>query len=114
MSIYSSLLKDKEQGKKSFAVLIDPDKTTGDQCESLAQKSQSAAVDFILVGSSLLTNDTLDECIKILKANCSIPVILFPGNILQVSNHADAILLLSLISGRNAETLIGKHVIAAP
>ena len=83
-------------------------------CETLATNAQLAGVDLIFVGSSLLTTDDLDDCIKIIKQHCNIPVVLFPGSVLQISGFADAILLLSLISGRNAEMLIGKQVIAAP
>ncbi len=71
-------------------------------------------MDFFFVGGSLLTNDTLDSCIRILKEASDIPVILFPGNVLQVNPRADAILFLSLISGRNSEMLIGRQVISAP
>lgn len=114
MSIYSKILRDKNEGRKNFAVLVDPDKTQNRICETLARDSQLAGVDMIFVGSSLLTSNNLDECIKILKQNCSIPIVLFPGSTMQISVNADAVLLLSLISGRNAEMLIGKQVIAAP
>lgn len=99
---------------KKLAVLVDPDKPTDEQVVKLAIRAEKAKVDFIFVGGSLLTNDNLDSCIRLLKANSSIPVVLFPGNSLQLSGKADAFLLLSLISGRNAEMLIGRHVIAAP
>ena len=85
-----------------------------DQLELLTSTSQKAGVDFFFVGGSLLTSGSLDTCVKILKANSNIPVVLFPGNTYQVSNHADAILFLSLISGRNPDMLIGMHVISAP
>jgi phosphoglycerol geranylgeranyltransferase len=114
MSIYSGLLEHKKHDRKKFAVLVDPDKVNNAACETLAADAQLAGADFIFVGSSLLTGNHLDNCIHIIKQNCSIPVILFPGNILQICPLADAILLLSLISGRNAEMLIGKQVIAAP
>ena len=114
MSIYSNILQHKKEGRKQFAVLIDPDKANKQKCETLACEAQLAGVDLIFVGSSLLTRDDLDNSIKIIKQNCGIPVVLFPGSILQISLFADAILLLSLISGRNAEMLIGKQVIAAP
>ncbi|HLC82699.1 MAG TPA: geranylgeranylglyceryl/heptaprenylglyceryl phosphate synthase, partial [Bacteroidia bacterium] len=71
-------------------------------------------VDFIMVGGSILSNGSFEKCIQSIKKNTSIPVLIFPGNHLQISKNADAILLLSLISGRNPELLIGKHVIAAP
>jgi len=71
-------------------------------------------VDYFFVGGSLLTNDNLNDCIKTIKDNSKIPVILFPGNTMQINQNADGILFLSLISGRNAELLIGKQVITAP
>lgn len=70
--------------------------------------------DLILVGGSLITNGFFDNCVRIIKKECSLPVVLFPGGIMQISDAADAILFLSLISGRNSELLIGKHVQAAP
>ena len=109
--IYDILLKSKSTGKKLFAVLIDPDKF--DSIEVL-EKSKDAGVDFIMVGGSILSNGNFENCIQTLKRLTTIPVIIFPGNNLQISENADAILLLSLISGRNPELLIGKHVIAAP
>ena len=114
MSVYSQLLSAQKDSKKLFAVLVDPDKTDPASAEKLAYGAMEAGVDFLFVGSSLLLNGTLDECLKTLRRHCSIPLVLFPGNIMQVSHHADAILYLSLISGRNADMLIGKQVLAAP
>jgi len=71
-------------------------------------------VDFFFVGGSLIVNDVLDDCLLEIKKRCDIPIILFPGDSYQLSYRADGILFLSLISGRNAELLIGKHVITAP
>lgn len=106
--------KNKTTGKKHLAVLIDPDGIENEtQLLHICQKSNQAGVDFILVGGSLITNGFFNRCIELIKANSSAPVILFPGNIMQVSKHADAILFLSLISGRNPDLLIGKHVLAA-
>jgi phosphoglycerol geranylgeranyltransferase len=102
------------KNRKLFTVLVDPDKTRIPELEALARASADAGVDYFFVGGSLLTNNSLELCIKVLKANCAAPVIIFPGNSLQMSNKADAILFLSLISGRNAEMLIGRHVISAP
>lgn len=109
-AIYSSILKNKKQGKKQFAMLIDPDKFD----PRVIKLAEAADIDFIMVGSSILTNGNLDLCIQTIKKQTTIPVVIFPGNNLQISKHADGILLLSLISGRNPELLIGKHVIAAP
>jgi phosphoglycerol geranylgeranyltransferase len=112
--IYHSLMERKQQGKKSFAVLVDPDKVNDHNMEQLVQLSVAAGVDYFLVGGSLVISNYLDECVQAIKQNCSIPVILFPGSPSQVSKYADALLYLSLISGRNAELLIGQHVISAP
>jgi putative glycerol-1-phosphate prenyltransferase len=98
---------------KQLAVLIDPDKCSKDQLISVVRESVDARVDYFLVGGSLLF-ESLEDCISLIKAESDIPVIIFPGNALQVSDKADAILFISLISGRNPEYLIGHHVIAAP
>lgn len=112
--VYSQLLEAKQKNKKQFAVLIDPDKTNLAKLETLLFLSKDNIIDYWFVGGSLLTNDTLDESIKYLKKHSNIPVVLFPGNYMQINRNADGILFLSLISGRNPEMLIGKHVIAAP
>ena len=114
MSIYNSLCERKTSGKKSFAVLIDPDKVNDEKMHHLVKLAVNARVDYFLVGGSLVISNYLDACIKIIKANCSIPVILFPGSPSQVSKYADSLLYLSLISGRNPELLIGQHVVSAP
>ncbi len=112
--IQQKLQINKKNGRKAFAVLIDPDKIDIHNCATLLNISLENKVDFFLVGGSLITGSGLNQIIKFLKSNCSIPVILFPGNNLQIDLSADAILLLSLISGRNPEFLIGQHVVAAP
>lgn len=112
--IYPSLAQKKKQGKKSFAVLIDPDKVNTSLLDELTELSLAAKVDYFFVGGSLVISNRLDEVVQHIKANCSIPVILFPGSPTQVSKYADALLYLSLISGRNAELLIGQHVVSAP
>ncbi|MBN2639294.1 MAG: geranylgeranylglyceryl/heptaprenylglyceryl phosphate synthase [Bacteroidales bacterium] len=100
--------------QKQLAVLIDPDKLNDEQVEIVAKNAQKSGVNFLFVGGSLMTSDTLHRCIKVLKENSNIPVVLFPGSTYQVSRDADAMLFLSLISGRNPDMLIGMHVIAAP
>ncbi|HRG59158.1 MAG TPA: geranylgeranylglyceryl/heptaprenylglyceryl phosphate synthase [Bacteroidia bacterium] len=101
--------------KKQFCVLVDPDKHSLESLKLFSQQlSKTNQVDFILVGGSLLRKNNFEKTIALLKAETDVPVIIFPGNAMQLSAHADAILLLSLISGRNAEMLIGNHVIAAP
>ena len=111
MSVYNRL---SDTSKKKFVVLIDPDKPTNEQIVEIVKKSVKVGVDFFFVGGSHLTTDSLDNCIKLIKKHCDIPVLIFPGNSLQISKWCDGFLLLSLISGRNAEMLIGRHVISAP
>lgn len=111
MTIYERF---QDKSRKKIAVLIDPDKPTDAQVLSVVAKANAADVDFFFVGGSLLTTDSLEHCIKVIKANSNIPVLIFPGNSLQISKYCDGFLLLSLISGRNPEMLIGRHVIAAP
>ncbi|NTV83032.1 MAG: geranylgeranylglyceryl/heptaprenylglyceryl phosphate synthase [Bacteroidales bacterium] len=112
MSIYDKINISKP--RKLFAVLIDPDKYDRHGLQAVISTAVENQVDYFLVGGSLLTEDRLDETLQIIKDQADIPVILFPGSILQINEKADALLLLSLISGRNADLLIGKHVIAAP
>jgi phosphoglycerol geranylgeranyltransferase len=112
--LYKELLEKKQTGAKSFAVLIDPDKVDAAAIDMLVRLSVNAKVDYFLVGGSLVISNQLDEVVQQIKAVCDIPVILFPGSPSQVSKYADALLYLSLISGRNAELLIGQHVISAP
>jgi phosphoglycerol geranylgeranyltransferase len=100
-------------GKKSIALLLDPDKAKGDSLKKILGIAEESNTDFIMAGGSLTFN-SIDNLIDAVKKYCSIPLILFPGNLLQLTHKADAILLLSLISGRNPEFLIGNHVIAAP
>lgn len=113
-TVYKELLDRRAAGKKSFAVLVDPDKTQVDQVGELIQKCVSAEVDFLLVGGSLVVSMHLEELVLSIKAQTKIPVILFPGSPSQITPAADALLYLSLISGRNPELLIGQHVISAP
>ena len=112
--LYQHFVRNKQQGHKSFAVLVDPDKVDNAKIEQLVTLATDAKVDYFLVGGSLLISNHLDECIQQIKALCDIPVVLFPGSPSQVSKYADALLYLSLISGRNAELLIGQHVVSAP
>ena len=99
--------------KKGFAVLVDPDKNDAESLGRLCTLFSSHPPDLILVGGSLLLRPVGDTIVQ-LKAGCDVPVYLFPGDVTQLSDAADGILLLSLISGRNPDFLIGNHVIAAP
>lgn len=105
----------KDRGIKSFAVLIDPDKIgSKEDCLTLIKLSEKHKVDFFFVGGSLITSSNLSHVIKLIKVNSAIPVVLFPGSNMHIDDAADGLLFLSLISGRNAELLIGQHVVAAP
>ena len=99
--------------RKVVAQLIDPDRAADEMLVQTAAYAEDAKVDLFLVGGSL-TNVPVDNVIRRLKQLSRIPVILFPGNLTQLTVEADAVFLLSLISGRNPELLIGNHVIAAP
>lgn len=101
------------QNQKQLALLIDPDKHTDKSLVTIAELAQREGVNFIFVGGSLVTSST-SHAIDAIKTAYSGPVVLFPGNANQVSANADAILFLSLISGRNAEFLIGNQVLSAP
>lgn len=114
MNIYQQILLKREQSKKQLAVLVDPDKTFGKNLEHLATEAEKHGVDYFFVGGSVLTNGDLSACVAIIKNSCSVPLILFPGSVEQIDARADALLFLSLISGRNPDLLIGHHVNAAP
>ncbi|NBY25784.1 MAG: geranylgeranylglyceryl/heptaprenylglyceryl phosphate synthase [Chitinophagaceae bacterium] len=113
-TIYTHLQQARTQGKKSFAVLVDPDKTELQQMDTLLALGEQAKIDYWFVGGSLVISSQLDELVRHIKKNTSIPVVLFPGSPSQVTRQADALLYLSLISGRNPELLIGQHVLSAP
>jgi putative glycerol-1-phosphate prenyltransferase len=107
--IYNSLFSD---NRKIFSLLIDPEKQHGDSLKKTADIAAATSVDMILVGGSL-TSRPIDSMLVDLKRYTTIPILLFPGNLLQLSSKADGILLLSLLSGRNPEFLIGNHVLAS-
>lgn len=111
--IYQQIQEAKHHGKRMLSVLIDPDKVNELHLDKICHNCNEAGVDFFFVGGSLLTNGDLASTVLGIKNRSTIPVVLFPGNHQQVDEHADAILLLSLISGRNPDLLIGQHVLAA-
>jgi phosphoglycerol geranylgeranyltransferase len=113
-NILSQLRALKSQRKSGFAVLADPDKIAPADMQYLARLCNDAKVDYLLMGGSLLMAHQMELCIQRFKAESDIPVILFPGSPTQVTPYADALLYLSLLSGRNAELLIGQHVTSAP
>jgi putative glycerol-1-phosphate prenyltransferase len=104
----------KIQQKKAFALLIDPDNVGYEECLELISLAKKAQVDFLFVGGSLIAGNNLGQVVEIAKNNSEIPVVLFPGSSLHIDSEADAILFLSLISGRNPDFLIGQHILAAP
>lgn len=110
--IYHKILQNCSAGAKQLAVLIDPDKQSLSETENFAKAIEKSSADYVFVGSSYMVGN-LDNCIEVIKANTQKPVIIFPGHASHLSDKADAILLLSLISGRNPEFLIGNHVVAA-
>jgi putative glycerol-1-phosphate prenyltransferase len=113
--ILNNLNQKRQNKQKQLAVLIDPDSVLNEaQLIQTCKLCNEAKVDLILVGGSLITNGFWNKSISIIKSVTEIPVLLFPGNIMQVHDEADAILFLSMISGRNPDLLIGKHVLAAP
>ncbi len=112
--IYNYILENIEKKGALFFLLLDPDKVKTEQLDEIVLQCESADVDVFLIGGSLILDSDFNEFVKTIKSKTRIPVVIFPGGIEQVSIYADAILFLSIISGRNPENLIGKHVIAAP
>ena len=97
-----------------MAVLFDPDKMRLEKMSQTLELAAELNIDYFFIGGSLIVNNMLDEVLASIRQRCSIPLVLFPGSSFQLSYKADALLFLSLISGRNPELLIGQHVIAAP
>ncbi len=114
MSIYQRIVRQKQNHQKSLALLLDPDKVAIEDLNKWAKKIKNAQADYLFIGGSLLKKDHTNKLIKKLKKHLDIPIISFPGNAQQISKHADGLLFLSLISGRNPDFLIGNHVVAAP
>lgn len=113
-SLNDKFIAQKEQGKKAMAVLFDPDDTDERGLIESLNLCLENKVDYIFVGGSLVTSNNLHEVVSMVRSYTDIPCVLFPGNAIQIDASADAILFLSLISGRNPELLIGQHVVAAP
>jgi putative glycerol-1-phosphate prenyltransferase len=113
-SLINKISENSLSGKKAFAVLLDPDKLDAQTLSERIVALNSAEVDFIFVGGSLISSDNMDMILEELKEKTSVPKIIFPGNGLHINEKADGILLLSLISGRNPDFLIGQHVVSAP
>ena len=114
MKIYKKILETIKHRKKIFAVLIDPDNQNMSTLRKIIALSNNGNVGLFLIGGSLVTKNNIEKFILSIKQHSKIPVLIFPGNTMQLNNQADGILFLSLISGRNPEMLIGNHVSAAP
>ncbi len=114
MSVYQTLVTAAKAKGAGYLVLVDPDKIDGSNFSKFIEQATDAGVDGFLVGGSLVLADTFEDCIKTIKKNTGVPVVIFPGSVQQISKEADAILYLSLLSGRNAEHIIGSQVTAAP
>jgi len=113
-SIYSKILSSKQKGKKLLAVLLDPDKLELEKIETTINRIDPKKVDFILVGGSTVKNGITEVFVKKLKSMTNIPLVLFPGDYSQINKYADAILFLSLLSGRNPEYLIEQQIQSVP
>jgi putative glycerol-1-phosphate prenyltransferase len=114
MRIYNYILNTISGKGAAFFVLIDPDRIPKEKLPNFITICNNAGVDGFLVGGSLLMQDEVDLYIACMKEKTDLPVIIFPGSVSQVSKNADGILFLSVVSGRNPEHLIGKHVLSAP
>lgn len=113
-NIYNQILKSKNSNHKLLAILLDPDKIDLENATILIEKINQSPATHIFIGGSTVENNILDELILKVKQNCDLPIILFPGSYTQISNQADGILFLSLISGRNPDYLIEHQVKSAP
>jgi len=109
-AIYDNILKSINKGNKLLAVLIDPDKFDILSVSEFIKKVDSSIATHIFVGGSSVEDNVTENLVLEIKKHTKLPIVLFPGDVTQISNKADALLFLSLISGRNSEYLIGKHV----
>jgi phosphoglycerol geranylgeranyltransferase len=112
--LYNDILSAKKNNQKLLAVLLDPDKIELDKVAMLADKISQSPATHIFVGGSHVEVNIIDELILLLKEKTELPIVLFPGNPSQISKEADAILFLTLLSGRNPDYLIEHQVNAVP
>ena len=112
-TVYAYLQRVVKERGAGFLPIIDPDRLTPGQAGEAAAKMENAGADALLIGTSLMLGATFEETVQRIKAGTDIPLVIFPGSSSQMSRRADAILLPSLISGRNPDFLIGQHVQAA-
>lgn len=109
---YQNSIHKKSVNQKQLALLVDPDKYSQESLALFVELAKETLPDCIMVGGSLVAG-SVEQVVQYIKSHTNIPVVLFPGNTHQLCNEADALLLLSLLSGRNADFLIGQHVVAA-
>ena len=114
LSVYQYLMDIRKKHGAGFLVLIDPDRSTPLVVTEQAKQCRDAGVDAILIGTSIMMNGGFEEAVESVKSAVDIPVIIFPGEKSQVTSKADAILFLSLLSGRNPEFIIGEQIRSAP
>ena len=114
MTTYEKLLQVKQQHGCGYLLLIDPDKIDPQRFPDFVREASRSGVDAFLVGGSLVVSNEFEQVLKLIKSNSDKPAVIFPGNILQISPAADALLVLMRISGRNPEMLIGNQVVSAP
>lgn len=112
--ILEIITKAKSNNERLLAILLDPDKIELSEVSTVINKINASKANLIFIGGSLLFTNILDAFVAKVKENTKLPVLLFPGSAMQITNHADGILFLQLISGRNPEYLISNQVIAAP
>ena len=109
-NLYQNILEAKKNRQKLLAILIDPEKVSIEQAIVLSDKIKKSPATHIFVGGSTFNGTHLDELIYVIKTTTQLPVLIFPGHPSQVSNEADGILFLSLLSGRNPDYLIEHHI----
>lgn len=114
MNLYHDILQAKAKGKKLLAVLLDPDKINWGQLGSIINKINQSPATHVFIGGSDVLSNQIDELVLEVKATCKLPIVLFPGHPSQISRHADGILFLNLLSGRNPAYLVGYQTLAAP
>jgi len=110
VQIYQEIVNAKQENKKMLAILIDPDKTKVTEIKNLSQKINQSPATHIFIGGSIVEQICIDSLIIEIKKHCHLPILIFPGHPSQISNEADGILFLSLLSGRNPDYLIEHHI----
>ena len=114
MSVFDDLITDVSKKGAAYVVLIDPDRNDEDSIQDRVQKANKSGVDALFVGGSLMMDSKCVDRVRLIKSYSNIPVIFFPGGVGQLNPYYDAMLFMSVISGRNPHYLIGEQVISAP